>query len=328
MGRVFVLGAGVSQSAGLPLAAHMLSAVAESTLSQPERAELDEFLEYLMPTFQKQFANYPDVEEFLTLLEMAESYAQFERVKLAFPRRRLSKLRRTFLLGLARYLWRGHKAVTGDHPIALLAKSLRRGDTVITFNYDLTVDWALQDSDHTWEYKPGPDDITLLKPHGSIDWFHADEVDADTESFSELFTASTQFERWDFDDEKLGQSLPVIVPPVVAKLIEEPDLQAIWMEVSKRLVRASAIYILGYSLPQADRLTRFVLRRAVRARKKSGNIWAVNPDPGLRSRFSECISPDVAFVQQKFARWVEGFHETEVRREELRAQQPQPEDAD
>lgn len=321
MGRVFVLGAGVSHTAGLPLARDMLATVAESTLSEPERAELDDFLEYLMPTFQKELANYPDVEEFLTLLDVAESYARFERVRVAFPRRRLSSLRRTFLGGLARYLWRGHAAVPEDHPIALLAKSLKHGDTVITFNYDLTVDWAINRSGHSWDYKRGPYDITLLKPHGSIDWFHADEVDANRKGFEELFTDFTWFGGWDFEARKLGRSLPVIVPPVVAKLIEEPDLQAIWTHVSKTLAAADAIYILGYSLPDADRITRFVLRRAVRARKKKGNMWAVNPDGQMRGRFRDCISPDVLFKQQKFEKWVQLFHQSEARREKLLAEQ-------
>lgn len=323
MGRVFVLGAGVSSSAGLPLAHELLGTVAERTLKPPQRAELDNFLEYLMPTFQKDLANYPDVEQFLTLLDVAESYAQFTRRGLAFPRRRLSKLRRTFLRGLARYLWRGHKAVTTDHPIALLAKSLKRGDTVITFNYDLTVESALEDAHQSWDYQRRGDDITLLKPHGSIDWFHADEVDAETEGFSQLFTDFTQFDGWKFHPAKLGRSLPVIVPPVVAKLIDHPDLQDVWMQVSRRVMAADGIYILGYSLPEADRLTRFVLRRAVRARKKSGNVWAVNPDPRLRSRFAECISPDVVFIQQPFERWVQLFHGMEVGLAEPLAKQPQ-----
>lgn len=321
MSKVFVLGAGVSHSAGLPLAAHMLTAVAETTLSQPERAELDDFLEYLMPTFEKEVANYPDVEEFLTLLEVAESYAQFSRAKLAFPRRRLAKLKRTFLGGLARYLWGGHEAVTADHPITLLVQTLKPSDIVITFNYDLTVERAISNLDRTWDYKRGAADITLLKPHGSIDWFHADEVEADGDRFVELFTDLTWFDGWNLERQKLGRSLPVIVPPVVAKLLDDPDLQAIWMEVGASIARADAIYILGYSLPQADTLTRFVLRRAISSRKKSGNIWAVNPDGHLRSRFAECISPDVAFVQQKFENWVQGFHESEAQREELLAEQ-------
>jgi hypothetical protein len=114
---------------------------------------------------------------------------------------------------------------------------------------------------------------------------------------------------------------------VVVKLMDHGDLRDIWMQVSSSLAKADAIYILGYSLPQADRLTRFVLRSAVRARKKSSNIWAVNPDGALRSRFSECISPDVAFLQQRFERWVEGFRDTEARREELLAEQSEAEAA-
>jgi len=308
------LGAGVSQSAGLPLAQALLAAVAEETLKAPERAELDEFLEYLMPRFHKDLANYPDVEEFLSLLEVAESYAQFSRAGLAFRRRRLSKLRRTFLAGLAAYLWRGHESLTPDHPIALLAACLKRDDTVITFNYDLTIERALDNLGTHWGYRRELRPITVLKPHGSIDWFHADEVDAGRPGFSELLTDLTQVKGRKSPARRLGRRPPLIVPPVVGKLVQHPDLQDIWGEASAALIRADAIYILGYSLPEADRLTRLVLRHAVgiRSRSKSGNIWAVNPDRRLHERFDHCISPEVRFLEQPFERWVEIFHEREV----------------
>ncbi len=155
---------------GLPLAADLLAAVAEDQFKGTELDELQRFLEYLMPTFEKDIANYPDIEEFLTLLDVAESYSCFATGRLLFPRRRLSKLRRVFLAKLARFLWRAHKNMPDDHPVAFLAKYLEPGDKVITFNYDLTVKYAIQkhtSMNYTYEHPVQKDEILILKPHGS-----------------------------------------------------------------------------------------------------------------------------------------------------------------
>lgn len=302
----------MSSTAGLPLAKDLLRVVADSELDKTSHAELCEFLEFLMPTFTKEYLNYPDVEEFLTLLDVVESYSLSAAGKLEFPRRRLSKLRRTFLTRLAKYLWTGHKNLGKDHPIRLFASALRAGDTIVTFNYDLTMDAAIYDlPELAFRYRPTTEHIGLLKPHGSIDWFYADEVEADGDKFRGLFDDLTQSLEWNFDESIEGK-MPVIVPPVATKLIDLRDLQRIWKWVTDALVKAEAIYILGYSLSPADRLTRFVLRRSIQMRKQPGNMWVVNPDGQLRGRFQEWISPEVKFVPQNFEQWVINFHKNEM----------------
>lgn len=303
MGHVFVLGAGVSRTAGLPLAGELLGEVCENALAPDAREELDAFLEYVIPTFSREHANYPDVEEFLSLLEVAEQWTKIQPTGVRFPRRRLSRLKRTFLLAMAGFLWRGHEAVGKDHPIALLAQHLEDGDVVITFNYDLTMERA---ADH-WEYGPrlNKETVVLLKPHGSIDWFHADDADSTAPDMNELFVDFTQFAGWQFDEQALAGKMPVIVPPVPGKTIELQDLADIWRSAARALMQAEGISIIGYSLPDADKLTRFVLRRAIRNNldKGRGQVTVVNPDGSLRAKYRECIADEVVFVQQKFETW-------------------------
>ena len=310
-----MLGAGVSHTAGLPLAQVLLGVVAEKSLTDAERSELLLFLEYLMPTFSTDDLNYPDVEEFLTLLDVAESYSRSAPGKLEFPRRRLSKLRRIFLNRLSEYLWSGHKNLAKDHPLRLFGVALNPGDVIITFNYDIIAEYCIsqREGDLSWDYSPTREQICLLKPHGSIDWFYSDEVEADGKDFSELLTDLTQYSGWDFVPAIRGK-MPVIVPPVASKLIESRDLQQIWNWVTDTLVEADEIYILGYSLPPADRLTRFVLRQCILTRNKVPPPCIVNPSGHLRSRFQEWISSDVRFVQQRFERWATVFHREEMLR--------------
>ncbi len=312
MSKTFVLGAGVSHSAGLPVAKNVLAAVADSEFKGTELDELHQFLEYLVPTFEKDIANYPDVEEFLTLLDVAESYSCFAKGRFLFPRRRLSRLRRVFLANLARFLWRAHEDMSDDHPIALLAKYFEPDDKVITFNYDLTVEYAIDEhSDMTYTYEPPvqKDHILILKPHGSIDWFSADEVDADGDEFRELMRDMTWYNGWSYDKAALSGRMPLIVPPVATKLIEHRDLQEIWNRMTTALISAQEVYVIGYSLPDADRLTRYVLRRAIRQMKEDQSVTVVNTDRKMREHFREQIHDRVRLTQQPFERWISRVHE-------------------
>ena len=54
------------------------------------------------------------------------------------------------------------------------AKSLRDGDTVLTFNYDTLLECSLTHCGATWSHgfdAEGASDVTVLKLHGSLDWF-------------------------------------------------------------------------------------------------------------------------------------------------------------
>ena len=65
--------------------------------------------------------------------------------------------------------------------MAKFAKLLGAGDAVITFNWDLLVEEALYDLNKEWEYKLTDGAISILKPHGSLDWFDSKEVSIDQE---------------------------------------------------------------------------------------------------------------------------------------------------
>ena len=308
MTSTYVLGAGVSTTAGLPLAADILAAVAQATLGKKDRKELDAFLEYVSPVFSTEYENYPDIEQFLTMLDVAEDFTRMRgrAQRLMFPRRRLSKLKRNFLLAMAKLLWEGHKRIDEEHCMVKFGKRLAAGDSVITFNYDLTMEHALNEAGSDWDYEPSPKRVTLLKPHGSVDWFWSDDQEADRENFSTLYDDLTLFKGWDFDQDALANKMPVIVPPVAAKTVELADLQRIWQWATTALSRADKLFIIGYSLPEQDKLTEFVLRRTagMRIKSKKSPPCVVNMDGALRSRFHERIAPDVKFIPWKFERWV------------------------
>jgi hypothetical protein len=118
-----------------------------------------------------------------------------------------------------------------------------------------------------------PDNITVLKPHGSTNWFVSEdgwdlggqayycEVD---ECGSRDAIACTQ------------DLMPLIIPPVADKsrFYNARLIRAIWRSFETAFLAADEVYCIGYSLPQSDLTMRLFFRGAVSARGKT--VYLVN----------------------------------------------------
>ncbi len=170
-------------------------------------------------------------------------------------------------------------------------KLLRPGDAVITFNWDLLLEEALYDLNKESEYKLTDGAISILKPHGSLDWFDSKEVSIDRKlifPLNEKFKRIQVFKR--FRAPRISRpTVPVILPPVVNKKIVYDELQAIWRDAWLALRHASEIYAIGYSLPPEDLHARLTIRSAIRGNEKferhRPKVAVVNPDRGVYLRF-------------------------------------------
>jgi hypothetical protein len=166
--RVFVLGAGASLHAGYPLAAEMGNCLAAwvNTLSPDHqyRSGLEQIIDV--------YGGLGNFESILADLMTAvpESLAAGLGVS------------RSYLLSDLKEALRDYFDAVRSAPAPLydrLARVLRSGDRVVTFNYDLGVERAL----HTaglWDIKTGygfpvvegeaPSPLEVLKLHGSTNW--------------------------------------------------------------------------------------------------------------------------------------------------------------
>src|SRR5712692_4790147 len=74
--RVFIVGAGVSASCGIPVAKEIFRA-AMRQLAKKDRSQTDfvhKLLRYLYPSFEETLQNYPNIEDFLNFVEMAKKF--------------------------------------------------------------------------------------------------------------------------------------------------------------------------------------------------------------------------------------------------------------
>ncbi len=147
--RVFILGAGVSASCGIAVAKDILrESILGLTTRRAKRAEaVHKLLKYFYPAFNETLRNYPNIEDFLNLIEMGKKFnsEEFIASKL-WSEPRLQEVSDITPKAVTDYLWSSMANKKEQQLVQDFVKeNLRPGDTLITFNWDLTVERALED---------------------------------------------------------------------------------------------------------------------------------------------------------------------------------------
>jgi hypothetical protein len=155
--------------------------------------------------------------------------------------------------------------------------------TVVTLNYDSLVEKRFEDMTHTtgalvYSFMPqligggarwsGPQEtFRLLKLHGSITWYIYPPAGTADSLYGPIFDAGLAM-GWNRDNEdevasRVGARTPLIVPPVLSKdpYFSRPELREQWFLADDALHYAERLFIVGYSLPEADLAMRFLLDR-------------------------------------------------------------------
>lgn len=332
-GRVFIIGAGVSASCGIAVANRIFreSMTKLVQTDSSKAARIHKLLRYLYPNFDERLRNYPNMEDFLNLLEMAKRFNTEEFIQSElWSKGKLQYVETTTLQAVTDYIW----SLMGDkekqYPVRdFVRQNLRPGDTIITFNWDLTIERALEEypRDPGFLYGYSNDRVenqfSLLKPHGSIDWFQRKalrklESEAEVGNLDSELCYYPKFDRADNSD--LARILPVIVPPVASKEFKFEYLKRTWRFVFRAVSDAIELHIIGYSLPREDQFARLVFRRAIRnniekasrRNEKPVKVLVVNPDPGTEGIFSRLVGrgvEDFDFREAYFEDYVEGIQE-------------------
>lgn len=324
--RVFVLGAGASASCGLPVAQYLLGkALAHLQGINGKMSDgITDLLEYLYPNFNVAQRNYPNIEDFMNLIEMAMEFNSEAYIRSSlWPTGRLQRVNGHIIQMITDYIWNMMQTCRAEPVDKFVAECLRPGDTIVTFNWDLTVEKALERSKNDLDFWYTPStDVLLLKPHGSIDWFRkADlpktlsnpvrKIDDELYVYPEFTLAR---------NEQLKGITPVIVPPVSHKDFKRHRFfKETWRRVYRKIAAATDVFFIGYSLPKEDQFARLVLSRALlnnrrrieKAKAKPLNVTVVNPDEGAQVTFMKLLgqggSVNLRYFQTTFDQFVDSI---------------------
>ena len=332
-GRVFVIGAGVSASCGIAVANQILreAVIRMEGTDSAKTDRIHDLLRYLYPNFDERLRNYPNIEDFLNLLEMAKRFNSEEFIASSlWSVPRLDEVKSHTLQAVTDYIW-DRMADKGKYQRIrdFVQENLREGDTIITFNWDLTIERSLEEYRgdpgflYTYSHKREDKRFTLLKPHGSIDWFEKSAIRGlvPEKKVGRLDDELYYYPRFNrAEHPKLKEVPPVIVPPVALKEFGFDFLKRTWRFVYRAVSDATEFHIIGYSLPREDQFARLVFRRAIRnnilkARKRKerpAKVIVINPDPGAEGTFSHLAGRDVEdfdFRQALFEDYVAGLQD-------------------
>lgn len=189
MKRVFILGAGFSRPAGMPLATSLLPLI----MQKIDHSEMEEWLDSLCKQLHWLSGNSEEREGFALNIEQVFHFANFH-IEAYRLRQQLAPVGRhdgpatpwstaESITSWLSYLENDLRDVILEEddkadltPITRWAASTGSQDTVITFNYDTLVERAISSLGRTWNHgmnREGDEGVAVCKFHGSIDWIVA-----------------------------------------------------------------------------------------------------------------------------------------------------------
>lgn len=237
--RVFVLGAGISKHCGYPLTNDLLKEIiSRLKTNDRDRSNILNFINNLYYKFNYDTENYPNVEEILSLLAISIEMEskKIPEAKYRYYIQDANEINRTILKNICQLFFEKLEKVNEKMAIFEFASCLKPKDIVISFNWDLNLEKALEYMKKEYIYYLDDkidNKIIILKPHGSLNWFKQNEINLKEDCrellpliegnnnvliFKYLRRPNTTFKK-DF--------IPFIVPPTLQKTIC-PELEIIW----------------------------------------------------------------------------------------------------
>jgi hypothetical protein len=281
MSKVYVFGAGASIHAGYPLVSKMGGELLEFMLNYPH-----EWFQASAETLVEVFGRSPNIEELISdieakivSLENAEDFDdKFLRSKLVYARGHVAHTLRAWFLTL-------HEK-PADLYSQFANRVVRPGDTVITFNYDDSLDRELKragkwDISHGYGFPLGDANtkskVLMLKLHGSINWIPS-IFEGLTSGFAQVSPRNLSLGEYptiaDADTKFLGYSEfsgrifkgggvtmeSLILPGRCKQFFVETSFgreleefwDDLWSQGNRALQKADKLVICGYSMPKAD----------------------------------------------------------------------------
>lgn len=293
---IFFFGAGASGTEGAPIADNLLiKAIKE--LKDPRIERVKQFLEDIYSNNCSIKSKIPNFEELLSVIDLSLqkneqfsnewNYDQLLRLKqdLIFCIGTILKQKLSSSKGIHRRFvenlfteekWKNYAFLSLNYDILLDNALLDLGDESNLRDFDIgrpiDIDYGIEFRNEGRDWRtPGKRKIYLLKLHGSLNWLYCptcnsiriypgEKVVPDFDNSrlqTEIITEQKTCEN-DGSNQKM-----LIIPPTWLKTYDNPYLISNWLTAEKLLQKASKIFFIGYSLPDADINIRFLLKKAL-----------------------------------------------------------------
>lgn len=319
---VFVLGAGASAHAGAPLmhnffdTARELRRLGRLTSASEELLVVEAAMEELQRTAAKSSINLYNLESVWGALEMGEIVGSIGKIPQQQVATTIAALRKVIVTTLE-YSVQFRPDGTRLRPSAGYAaffeimQAVRRQEkprtvAILTFNYDCALDYALSCYGMPVDYCLGAEQrresVALCKLHGSLNWTRAGDGSIDAVELRELNDRNLPDLGWRgrlivLEPARLsrqrqhgGSADPIIVPPTDSKLGERRQLAAVWKHAARHLSEASAVIVIGFSLPPTDEFFRSFFGVGTISRNPLEMFAVIDPSESAAARLRDLLS--------------------------------------
>lgn len=347
MKTVFIFGAGVSKEAGAPVMRDFLDIahhLRHKTIGQSEVKDAfdDVFnaISELHPIHHRSYLNLNNIEEVFSAIEMAQIIGRLGSLK----QERIEKLKKSIITLIVETLAKTIKFSVRDGRVlpsdslygfvrelnALKVKARELNVSFpdisfVTFNYDLTLDYALEFDGIIPDYclssttiTPAKSHCPLLKLHGSLNWLRCDNAQCkkiNTINPLSVVGNERHYDRrfFNFDLSKgyncscgtQSEYNPILVPPTWNKSGYHDEIKNVWQKAAKVLAEAENIFVVGYSLPPTDLFFRYLFAMSADSSTWLQRFWVYNPDGEVEDRFREICGKGIIerfkFTRNSFA---------------------------
>ncbi len=315
--RVFILGAGFSKATGMPLATDLAHLLIQAAVESNDDEKMDWLndLERRLKWLTTEPANSLNVEELfhyavfdMERWKMKQHLAHVERG--AGPctpygqAEMIDCVLREMESELPNVIWREQqRCESKSESITKLARHLRLGDAIVTFNYDTLIETALSQLGIPWHHglndmNSDPLRVVVLKMHGSVDWLVIQRSKGNPSSHILLFSkldlnarpgheppleeSEYHSELWRVRDrnnlsveieKQTGLSRISIFPGIAGlgaykPLGNLPGSGMVWQRAENALWQADEIYVIGFSMSPFDAMSRLLVAEVMRKRKE------------------------------------------------------------
>lgn len=350
-GRIIILGAGFSAKAGLPLGSALSIALIDHIQKDHDKdsplyLDLEKYLRYkkradgFAPDPEdvdvEDFLSYLDIEHFLGL-RGSDTWSEEGNKGQILVKRFIGKFIHE------------NTPLVGTIPDMYLefANQLQPGDFVLTFNYDVLLERSLDQvgnpyrlfptryssvGEHSGTVDTSREEVTVLKMHGSVDWFDKSAFNSMKESFQRQGHSDMVPSDAIFADESRYKPVPLvdgprypndplnnmyrisepdffyshpdppatpwILSPSRSKILYSPVVHEFWYGIGQSGGWNLGMAIIGFSLPKHDEYMRQALDLLIR------NYQGMNWDEDFLGKM-KCRLKIVDYLQDKTER--EGF---------------------
>jgi NAD-dependent SIR2 family protein deacetylase len=334
---VFTLGAGASADAGAPLMANFLDVAdeiqdkAEAEIDKESFALVAKARSALQSVHSKALIDLDNIESLFAAFEMAQLFGRkFGSLNEADVENLGRAIRRLIVQTLEHQIQfpvagsgQQQRRVLPPPPYGrfmdLLHKRLdmhKRLFSIITFNYDLALDYALHFAGESVDYCLDPAQSTglpLMKLHGSMNWGRCAKEDCGKIvpwTLRDYFQRRSYVHLYDVEKVRLDlarhlgghlhcnhpvQDDPFIVPPTWNKTQHYHEIWPVWQRAAQHLSEAEVIVVFGYSLPETDQFFRYLYALGTVGDTILKCFIVVDPDPSdqVMERFQSLLGPGV-----------------------------------